>query len=248
MPLTDLATEHADERIGFRDVGIQPRKTLTSAEWSGIESRGRRYSPFTMNVDREIPWRTLTGRQQLYQDHQWLLAGGEFLPTYKPPLPAPNRIPGEAAVAVRYLTPHSKWSIHSTYQDNLHMLTLFRGGPVVWMSREDAARIGVRDNDWIEMTNPHGAAAARAVVSHRIPAGTCLMYHAQDRHVNVPLSETSGTRGGTHNSVTRIQMKPAHMIGGYAHLAYGFNYYGPTGSQRDEVTLIRKRRTEVEYR
>ena len=73
------------------------------------------------------------------------------------------------------------------------------------------------------------------------------MYHAQDRHVNVPLSETTGVRGGTHNSVTRIQMKPTHMIGGYAHLAYGFNYYGPTGSQRDEVTLIRKRRTAVEY-
>ncbi|MGV1049421.1 MAG: nitrate reductase subunit alpha [Solirubrobacterales bacterium] len=247
VPLTDLAEEHADERISFRDVGIQPRKTLTSAEWSGIESRDRRYSPFTLNVDREVPWRTLTGRQQLYQDHEWMLRTGEALPTYKPPLPAPNRIPGEAAVAVRYLTPHSKWSIHSTYQDNLHMLTLFRGGPVVWMSREDAGRIGVDDNDWIEMTNPHGAVAARAVVSHRIPEGTCLMYHAQDRHVNVPISETSGTRGGTHNSVTRIQMKPTHMIGGYAHLAYGFNYYGPTGSQRDEVTVIRKRRTEVVY-
>lgn len=247
VPLADLAEEHADERITFRDVGIQPRKTLTSAEWSGIESRQRRYSPFTLNVEREIPWRTLTGRQQLYQDHEWLLDYGEGLPTYKPPLPSPGREPGEAEVAVRYLTPHSKWSIHSTYQDNLQMLTLFRGGPTVWMSREDAERIGVRDNDWIEMTNPHGAVAARAVVSHRIPEGTALMYHAQDRHVNVPLSETTGTRGGTHNSVTRIQMKPTHMVGGYAHLAYGFNYYGPTGSQRDEVTLIRKRRTAVEY-
>src|SRR5690606_37151488 len=116
---------------------------------------------------------------------------------------------------VRYLTPHSKWSIHSTYQDNLHMLTLFRGGPVVWMSPEDAERIGVADNDWIEMTSPHGAVAARAVVSHRIPEGTALMYHAQDRHVNVPKSETTGTRGGTHNSVTHIRMKPTHMIGGY---------------------------------
>ena len=24
------------------------------------------------------------------------------------------------------------------------------------------------------------------------------------------------------------------MIGGYAHLAYGFNYYGTVGSNRDE--------------
>ena len=29
-------------------------------------------------------------------------------------------------------------------------------------------------------------------------------------------------------------MKPTHLIGGYAQLSCGFNYYGPTGSQRDE--------------
>ena len=127
------------------------------------------------------------------------------------------------------------------------MLTLFRGGPVVWMSEQDAKTVGVADNDWIEMCNQHGVVAARAVVSHRIPTGAAFMYHAQDRHINVPISERSGTRGGTHNSVTKIHVKPTHMIGGYAQLSYGFNYYGPTGSQRDEVTVIRKRQTEVEY-
>jgi len=30
------------------------------------------------------------------------------------------------------------------------------------------------------------------------------------------------------------------MIGGSAQLAYGFNYYGPTGSQRDERVTLRK--------
>ena len=73
------------------------------------------------------------------------------------------------------------------------------------------------------------------------------MYHAQDRHVNVPISEVSGTRCGTDNSLTRITMKPTHLIGGYAQLSWGFNYYGPTGPQRDELTVIRNRRTEVTY-
>ena len=35
-------------------------------------------------------------------------------------------------------------------------------------------------------------------------------------------------------------MKPTQMIGGYAQLSYGFNYYGPTGAQRDEVIIVRK--------
>ena len=43
-----------------------------------------------------------------------------------------------------------------------------------------------------------------------------------------------------HNSVTRITPKPTHMIGGYAHLAYGFNYYGTVGSNRDEFVVVRK--------
>jgi nitrate reductase alpha subunit len=127
------------------------------------------------------------------------------------------------------------------------MLRLFRGGPVIWMSPADAAKISVADNDWIEAYNRNGVVACRAVVTHRVPEGVCLMYHAKDRHVNVPRSELTGKRGGMDNSLTRLVMKPTHMIGGYAQLSYGFNYYGPTGSQRDEVTVLRKRREEVVY-
>ena len=35
-------------------------------------------------------------------------------------------------------------------------------------------------------------------------------------------------------------MKPTHMIGGYAQLAYGFNYYGTVGANRDEFVILRK--------
>jgi nitrate reductase / nitrite oxidoreductase, alpha subunit len=37
------------------------------------------------------------------------------------------------------------------------------------------------------------------------------------------------------------------LIGGYAQLSFAFNYYGPTGSQRDEVTVLRKRVSEPRY-
>jgi len=52
--------------------------------------------------------------------------------------------------------------------------------------------------------------------------------------VNTPGSEITGARGGIHNSVTRIVLKPTHMIGGYAQFSYGFNYYGTIGTNRDE--------------
>jgi nitrate reductase alpha subunit len=254
LKLTDLAEPREGDRINFQDTQVQPRTVITSPEWSGIEAHDRRYAPFTINVEKLKPWHTLSGRQHFYVDHEWMLELGEGLPTYRPPLSYGRHYgeqgvkeKGRAEVTLRYLTPHSKWSIHSEFQDNIHMLTLFRGGPVVWISPQDAETIGVKDNEWIEAYNRNGVVACRAVVSHRLPQGTCLMYHAKDRHVNVPLTELTGNRGGTDNSLTRIVFKPTHLIGGYAQLSFGFNYYGPCGAQRDEITVIRKRVSEVVY-
>ncbi len=147
---------------------------------------------------------------------------------------------GEKQIVLNFITPHQKWGIHSTYTDNLLMLTLSRGGPIVWISEVDAKEAGIVDNDWIEAYNSNGALVARAVVSQRVKQGMCMMYHAQEKIVNVPGSETTGQRGGIHNSVTRTVLKPTHMIGGYAQLSYGFNYYGTIGTNRDEFVIIRK--------
>ena len=121
------------------------------------------------------------------------------------------------------------------------MQTLFRGGSMLWINDGDAAKLDIHDNDWIEIYNRNGAVACRAAVTHRLPRGACMMYHAKDRHLNNPRTELRGGRGGTDNSLTRITMKPTHLVGGYAQLSFGFNYYGPTGSQRDEITVLRKR-------
>ncbi|OBG80897.1 nitrate reductase subunit alpha [Mycobacterium sp. E802] len=252
--LVDLAKENEGKRITFADTQARPVPVNTSPEWSGSETGGRRYSPFTINTERLKPWHTLTGRQHFYLDHDWMSELGEQLPTFRPPLdmtalfdePVVGSTAGRS-ITVRYLTPHSKWSIHSAYQDNLYMLTLSRGGQCIWMSDVDAAKIGVKDNDWIECTNRNGVVNARAIVSHRMPEGLVFMYHAQDKAVDVPRTEKNGKRGGIHNALTRIMIKPTHLIGGYAQQSFALNYHGPTGNQRDEVTTIRRRSQEVEY-
>jgi nitrate reductase / nitrite oxidoreductase, alpha subunit len=254
VALADLAEERKGEQISFADTQVAPRAVITSPEWSGSETGGRRYSPFVVNVERNKPWHTLTGRMHFYLDHDWIHEYGEALPAYRPPLNYARHFgdqgvneEGRPELTVRYLTPHSKWSIHSEYQDNLHMLRLFRGGPVIWMSPPDADKIGVADNEWIEAFNRNGVVACRAVVTHRMPEGTVYMYHAKDRHLMTPRSEISGWHGGGDNALTRLVVKPTHLIGGYGQLSYGFNYYGPTGNQRDEVTVIRRRSQQVVF-
>ena len=244
---THLINSSEHTAIRFRDIVAQPRKIVTSPIWSGVESEEVCYNAGYTNVHELIPWRTITGRQQFYQDHKWMRDFGEHLCVYKPAVDFkttqkllgkyPN---GNKEITLNFLTPHQKWGIHSTYSENLRMLTLFRGGPNVWISEVDAKKAGIVDNDWVEVFNANGTIACRAVVSQRIPETMILMYHAQEKIVHTPAGEVSQKRGGIHNSVTRAILKPTHMIGGYAQLAYGFNYYGTVGSNRDEWVIVRK--------
>jgi len=245
LQLKDLAAGREQDLFTFDDITAQPRTVITSPAFSGSEKGNRRYSPFTTNIERMIPFRTITGRQSYYLDHEMMHEFGEAVAIFKPMLdhtPFMSKRPKVEGkeITLNYLTPHNKWSIHSMYFDAKPMLTLFRGGPTVWLNKDDAAEIDVQDNDWIECFNRNGVVVARAVVSHRIPRTIAFMYHAQDRHIHVPGTDLTKTRGGTHNSPTRIHIKPTHMIGGYGQLSYGFNYYGPTGNQRDLNVIIRK--------
>ncbi|HHS2973084.1 TPA: nitrate reductase subunit alpha [Staphylococcus argenteus] len=247
MPLKDISSERAAEKISFLNITSQPREVIPTAVFPGSNKQGRRYSPFTTNIERLVPFRTLTGRQSYYVDHEVFQQFGESLPVYKPTLPPmvfgdrDKKIKGGTdALVLRYLTPHGKWNIHSMYQDNKHMLTLFRGGPTVWISNEDAEIHDIHDNDWLEVYNRNGVVTARAVISHRMPKGTMFMYHAQDKHIQTPGSEITDTRGGSHNAPTRIHLKPTQLVGGYAQISYHFNYYGPIGNQRDLYVAVRK--------
>jgi len=245
MPLADLAEGSRDARVTYKDLQAQPRRVLNSPCWSGLVTSGRSYSAFTTQVERLVPWRTLTGRQHFYLDHPGYIDFGEQLPTYKPvPLPpqfGDLRESVEDGLLLNYLTPHGKWHIHSTYYDNHRMLTLSRGIEPIWVNDKDAIKIGIVDNDWVEVHNDHGVVCTRAVVTARVPRGVCILYHSPERTISVPKSPLrGGRRAGGHNSLTRIRLKPVLMMGGYGQFTFHFNYWGPTGVNRDTSVRIRK--------
>jgi nitrate reductase alpha subunit len=246
--LTDLADATRGVRIRWEDLARQPRRLLDSPCWTGITRGGRTYSAYCLNVERLVPWRTLTGRQHFYLDHPGFLAFGEALPTYKSkPEQATIRdlaatgARGKRSLVLNYLTPHGKWSIHSTYGDNLRMLTLSRGTHPLWMNDRDAAEAGIADNDWVEALNDNGAVVTRVIVSARIPRGLCVLYHSPERTVGVPRSPSRGDRrAGGHNSLTRVRLKPTLMMGGYGQFTFALNYWGPTGNNRDTFVRVTK--------
>ncbi len=247
LPLAHLAEKQRGVRVSFADLQAKPHRFVNSPMWSGLIENGRAYSPFTYNVECLVPWRTLTGRQHLYLDHPTYIQFGEHLPTYKPrPLPVEYSDlrfteKGAGGMMLNYLTPHGKWHIHSTYGDNQRMTTLSRGIEPFWMSSADAEGLGIADNDWVEIYNDHGVVVTRAVVSSRIPRGIGIQYHSPERTYSVPKSPLRGNRrAGGHNSLTRTRLKPNLMIGGYGQFTVHFNYWGPTGCNRDTHVLVRR--------
>ncbi len=63
VPLVHLAEKNRGVRVSYSDLQSQPRRFINSPMWSGLIENGRAYAPFTYNVENDVPWRTLTGRQ-----------------------------------------------------------------------------------------------------------------------------------------------------------------------------------------
>ena len=247
VPILHLAEKNRGVRVSYKDLQARPQRFINSPMWSGLIEEGRPYSPFTYNVETMVPFRTLTGRQHLYLDHPLYIQFGEHLPTYKPKpddkqysdLQFSEKV--GRTMTLNYLTPHGKWHIHSTYGDNHRMTTLSRGVEPFWMNDHDATELGIADNDWVEVHNDNGVVVTRAAVSARIPRGICIQYHSPERTYSVPTSPLRGyKRAGGHNSLTRTRLKPNLMCGGYGQFTYHFNYWGPTGCNRDTHVLVRK--------
>ncbi|AJE02766.1 molybdopterin-dependent oxidoreductase [Geobacter pickeringii] len=203
----------------------QPRRFLqTSEEWTSDLLPGVAYYGFQRMTARLRPLPTLTGRQQFYIDHDWFLKEfHEELPVYKPPVNAD-------LYPLRWITPHGRWSIHSTWRDAKYQLRLQRGRPIVYLSPGEATARGLADNDKVEIYNGHGSLVAHLCISPRLPAGMAMMYHGWERY----------TLAGGWQSPSTIRIKPTQLVGGYGHVRFRLNYWGPTGNQKDTRVQIRK--------
>jgi len=225
----DLILSHSKETAGMTYRGLHekgPQRFVATDEeiWTSDIEPGVAYTPFKHQLEKKKPWRTLTGRQQFYIDHPWYLELGEELPKHKDPV--------EEKAPLFWNTPHGRWSIHSTWRDDRYMLRLQRGLPIVYIHPDDAAARGIKDNDWVRIFNGAGNCIVRAQILPGEKKGRLTMYHGWERFL--------GFQGGGWQSLTYIKIKPTQLIGGYGHVNFKLNYWGPTGNNRDVKVDIEK--------
>ena len=218
--------EGADEQLTFDDIEAQPRRLLeTGDHWSSDIEEGQAYSPWKDYVQEKNPWPTFTGRQQYYIDHDWFLELDEQLPTHKdgPVLQEKSEYP------LSYNTPHSRWSIHSTWRDDSKMLRLQRGEPTVYLNPEDAEERGIEDGDTVRVYNDLDSVEVQAKIYPSGEPGTVRHFFSWERFQYPDRNN--------FNSLVPMYMKPTQLVqypeDTGEHLHFFPNYWGPTGVNSD---------------
>ncbi|WP_235853475.1 nitrate reductase subunit alpha [Halosimplex salinum] len=223
--------EGSDEQITFEDIDEQPQRFLASGDhWTSDIEDGEAYTPWKQYVQDKEPWPTFTGRQQYYVDHDWFLELGEELPTHKE---GPENTGGSYPLS--YSTPHSRWSIHSTWRDNETMLRLQRGEPTVFLNPEDAEERGIEDGDTVEVFNDLGSVEVQAKIYPSSEPGTVRHFFSWEKF-QYPGRDN-------FNTLVPMYMKPTQLVQYPAdtgeHLYFFPNYWGPTGVNSDVRVDVR---------
>lgn len=171
----------------------------------------RPYSSFENNLYLSQRFETLSGRLTFYVDHPAWVAARVALPAATAPI-HPRRFP------LLLMTPHARWSIHSTYKVSPTLLRLQRGEPCVMLNPKAAARRGIADGDRVRVWNDLGQAFLVAKLAAGVPPGAIVLEHGWEPF------HYRGKQG--HNGLVGDLLNLLEVSDGWGHLRFGTNWDG----------------------
>ena len=169
------------------------------------------YNSFENNLFLFERFETLSGRLTYYVDHELWIEYGAALPTAKEPI-RPRRYPFVV------MSPHARWSIHSTYKTSSILLRLQRGVPYVMINPEIAQKKGIKDGDEIKVFNDLGEFYAMAKVYPSCPKDAIIIEHGWEPFF------FKGYK--SHNTVVASPLNLLELSDGWGHLKFGGNWDG----------------------
>ncbi|MBX7159297.1 MAG: molybdopterin-dependent oxidoreductase [Acidimicrobiia bacterium] len=143
-----------------------------------------------------------TGRIEFYKDDARFISAGETVPTYL--TPHDDSVSDPARYPLRFLTPHSKWRIHSTYANNPWMREIHGDRAQVFMNPADADARGIRDDHAVEVFNERGSFVAWAVVDEAHKEGSVTVFEGW--------WPGQFARGRGVNELTSSEVNPIHEV------------------------------------
>jgi nitrate reductase alpha subunit len=201
-PGTTLDTLKEKGYIRFLNWGMGPMAFSQAADIKMDET----HTAFTWHTENKLPYPTLTRRAQFYIDHDWFLEAGEALPCHKENPPQGGNYPFSMT------TGHNRWSVHSMNIVNKVLLQTHRGRPHLVMNDEDARRLGIEDEEEVEIQNDMGTFIAPVKLSPSVRPGQVISYNGWEPYMYRTWKGASDLEPG--------MVKWLHFAGGYGHLRY----------------------------
>jgi nitrate reductase alpha subunit len=162
--LTSLRQRWSVDRVRLEDLQRESIRQVTSPVWSGICEPGVPYAPFSLNLRFGIPWKTLSGRQQLF-----------FPPSPKSfPEETLRTTPGQGAIILRMELRPAGGAPGVAFARTELQQSLDEGTDWIELNPRDAALVGVWNKGWVEVRSDRGWLAVRCRVSQNVPEHTCL--------------------------------------------------------------------------
>jgi complex iron-sulfur molybdoenzyme family reductase subunit alpha len=190
--------------------------------------KNKPYNTFESNQFLYQPFDTLTGRLSFYVDHPIWIQVGANIPTAPPPMRA-KRFP------FVLMTPHARWSIHSTYKTSKILQRLQRGRPYVMINPEVAKTKSIQDGDEVRMFNNLGETFLMAKVSASTPQDALVMEHGWE-----PFMYKNKVG---HNALVGDMINLLELTDGWGHLKFGTNWDGNQHAYEVSVDIEKAGRT-----
>lgn len=151
---------------------------------------------------------TPSGKIELYSEQVQSIWGENPLPVYKP---AEELFHNQTPYPLFLMSPNTKNRIHSQF-NNLKIISMLSGGPVLQMNPIDATKRGIANGDMVEVFNHRGSFTVKAQLTYEVRVGCVVIpngwWRTQGAPVNV-LSEGRETDMG-HGSAfhnNRVEVK-----------------------------------------
>ena len=180
------------------------------------------YNSFENNLYLFERFETLTGRLTYYVDHDLWIELGAAVPTAREPI-RPSRYP------FVLMSPHARWSIHSTYKTSKTLLRLQRGKPYVMVNPEIARKKGIKDGDEIRIFNNLGEFYAMAKLYPSAPKDAVIIEHGWEPFF------FKGKKN--HNEVVGDMLNLLELSDGWGHIKFGGNWDGNQHAYETSVDI-----------
>ncbi|MEY4615432.1 MAG: hypothetical protein RJB66_392 [Pseudomonadota bacterium] len=182
------------------------------------------YNTFESNKLLYQPFETLTGRLTFYVDHHLWIETGAHIPTARNPI-RPKKFP------FVLMTPHARWSIHSTYKTSKILQRLQRGKPYIMINPKVAEAKGIKDGDEVKMFNDLGETFLMAKITPSAPEHSLVMEHGWE-----PFMYKNKVG---HNALVGDMINLLELSDGWGHLKFGTNWDGNQHAYETTVDIVK---------